>query len=94
MVIIRGVNIFPASIEAVLRGFPEVDEFRIVLFRQGNLDQLKIEVEGERADLQAIGIAVQLAVGLRIDVQRVAPAKLPRFEGKGKRIVDQRAAET
>lgn len=94
MVIIRGVNIFPASIEDVLRGIPEVDEFRIVLFRQGNLDQLRIEIEGDRADLHAIGIAVQLAVGLRIDVQRVAPATLPRFEGKGKRIVDQRAAET
>lgn len=94
MVIIRGVNIFPTSIEAVLRSFPEVDEFRIVLFRQGNLDQLKIEVEGEQADLQSISVAVQLAVGLRIDVQRVAPTTLPRFEGKGKRIVDQRAIET
>lgn len=94
MVIIRGVNIFPTSIEAVLRSFAEVDEFRIVLFRHGNLDQLKIEVEGEHADLQAIGVAVQLAVGLRIDVLRVATATLPRFEGKGKRIVDQRAIET
>lgn len=94
MVIIRGVNIFPTSIEAVLRSFAEVDEFRIVLFRQGNLDQLKIEVEGEHADLQAISVAVQLAVGLRIDVLRVATATLPRFEGKGKRIVDQRASET
>ena len=94
MVIIRGVNIFPTSIEAVLRSFPEVDEFRIVLFRQGNLDQLKVEVEGEHTDLQSISVAVQLAVGLRIDVQRVAPATLHRFEGKGKRIVDQRAIET
>ena len=57
MVIIRGVNIFPTSIEAVLRGFQEVDEFRIILFRQGNLDQLRVEVEGEHVDLAAIGIA-------------------------------------
>lgn len=94
MVIIRGVNIFPTSIEAVLRSFAEVDEFRIVLFRHGNLDQLKIEVEGEQVDLQAISVAVQLAVGLRIDVQQIAAGTLPRFEGKGKRIVDQRATET
>lgn len=92
MVIIRGVNIFPTSIEAVLRSFDEVDEFRIVLFRQGNLDQLKIEVEGEQADLQAISVAVQLAVGLRIEIQPVAKATLPRFEGKGKRLVDQRTS--
>lgn len=94
MVIIRGVNIFPTSIEAVLRSFAEVDEFRIVLFRHGNLDQLKIEVEGEHVDLQAISVAVQLAVGLRIDVQQITSGTLPRFEGKGKRIVDQRAIET
>jgi phenylacetate-CoA ligase len=92
MVIIRGVNIFPTSIEAVLRSFDEVDEFRIILFRQGNLDQLKIEVEGERADLQAISVAVQLAVGLRIEIQPVAKASLPRFEGKAKRLIDQRAS--
>lgn len=92
MVIIRGVNIFPTSIEAVLRSFDEVDEFRIVLFRQGNLDQLKIEVEGEQADLQAISVAVQLAVGLRIEIQPVAKTTLPRFEGKGKRLVDQRTS--
>lgn len=90
MVIIRGVNIFPTSIEAVLRSFDAVDEFRIILFRQGNLDQLKIEVEGEQVDLQAISVAVQLAVGLRIEIQPVAKASLPRFEGKGKRLIDQR----
>lgn len=94
MVIIRGVNIFPTSVEAVLRSYPEIDEFRIVLFRQGNLDQLKVEIEGEKIDLQAISLALQLAVGLRVDVQQVAPSTLPRFEGKGKRIVDQRAVET
>ena len=90
MVIIRGVNIFPTSIEAVLRGFQEVDEFRIILFRQGNLDQLRVEVEGEHVDLAAIGIALQLAVGLRIEVRQVPASSLPRFEGKGKRLEDHR----
>ena len=85
---------YPTSVEAVLRSYPEIDEFRIVLFRQGNLDQLKVEIEGEKIDLQAISLALQLAVGLRVDVQQVAPSTLPRFEGKGKRIVDQRAVET
>ena len=30
MLVIRGVNVFPSSIEAIVRGFPEIDEFRMI----------------------------------------------------------------
>ncbi len=46
MVIIRGVNIFPSSIDEILRGFPEIDEYRIIAFRETDaMEQLRLEVE-------------------------------------------------
>jgi phenylacetate-CoA ligase len=32
----------------------------------------------------------QVRLGLRVDVRAVPPGSLPRFEGKGRRIVDER----
>jgi phenylacetate-CoA ligase len=90
MLIVRGVNIFPGSIEAVLHSFPEIDEYRVTLFQQGNLDQIKVEVEGESIDSYRITNALQAGIGLRMDVVVVGRGELPRFEGKGRRFCDQR----
>jgi phenylacetate-CoA ligase len=40
MLIVRGVNIFPTSVEQIVRSFPEVVEFRVTAVRQGSLDAL------------------------------------------------------
>jgi len=90
MLIVRGVNIFPSSLEKVVRGFPEIEEYRIVVFRQGNLDQIRVEVEGDNIDVDAVGKALQIAVGLRFDVNLLPNRSLPRFEGKGRRVIDER----
>ncbi|HLY31231.1 MAG TPA: AMP-binding protein, partial [Ktedonobacterales bacterium] len=44
MLIIRGVNVYPSSIEDVLRRIPEVQEFRITVFKDGELDEIALEV--------------------------------------------------
>ena len=54
MMIIRGVNVFPSSIEQILREFPEVVEFRTTAFKQGAMDQLKIEIEATTEDIDPI----------------------------------------
>ncbi|MEY4565463.1 MAG: Phenylacetate-coenzyme ligase [Planctomycetota bacterium] len=90
MLIVRGVNIFPGSIEAVLHSFPEIDEYRVTLFQQGNLDQIKVEIEGDSIDANRIANALQVGIGLRMDVVIVGRGELPRFEGKGRRFCDQR----
>ncbi len=90
MLIVRGVNIFPSSLEKVIRGFPEIEEYRIVVFRQGNLDQIRVEVEGDGVDVDSVGKALQIAVGLRFDVNLLPNRSLPRFEGKGRRVIDER----
>lgn len=90
MMIIRGVNVFPSSVEQILRGFPEVVEFRTTAFKQGAMDQLKVEVEASTDDIAPIQSALQNQLGFRVDVELVADQTLPRFEAKGKRFVDNR----
>lgn len=90
MMIIRGVNVFPASIEQILRSFEQVVEFRTTAFKQGAMDQLKIEVESTTDNIDPIRMALQNKLGFRVDVERVANQTLPRFEAKGKRFVDNR----
>ena len=90
MLIIRGVNVFPSSIEQILRGFSEVVELRTTAFKQGAMDQLKIEVEAATDDIVPIQLELQNKLGFRVDVELVADQALPRFEAKGKRFVDNR----
>jgi phenylacetate-CoA ligase len=90
MLIIRGVNIFPTAVEEILRGFPEVDEFRMLATRVSHLDELEIEVEDRLNQPDRIMKELQIKLGLRVAVRCVAAGSLPRFEGKGKRFLDQR----
>ena len=41
MLVVRGVNIFPSSIEQIVRSFPEVVEFRAIVYKAAHLDQLR-----------------------------------------------------
>ena len=91
MMIIRGVNIFPSSIEAILRGFPEVDEYRITAKRDGQMDAITIEAEISPSKVAAISRELKTCLGLSVDVVSVKAGTLPRFEAKGKRFVDLRS---
>lgn len=90
MLIVRGVNVFPTSIEQIVRSFPEVVEYRVTAFKQEEMDQLRLEVEDHLHDPKRIAEELQLRIGLRIDVQDVPAGSLPRFEGKAKRFIDKR----
>jgi phenylacetate-CoA ligase len=90
MMIIRGVNIFPSSVEQILRSFPEIVEYRMIAHRRGEMDALTIEIEDELDSPRRIQEQLRLRLGLRIDVCCVPPGSLPRFEAKGKRFVDKR----
>ena len=90
MMIIRGVNVFPTSVERILREFPEIAEYRLTAFKESSMDQLQIEIEDELNDPQRVKQRLELRLGFRIDVQCVAAGSLPRFEAKGKRFIDNR----
>jgi len=90
MMIVRGVNIFPSSVEQILRGFPEIIEYRMTALKQGEMDTLKVEIEDRLDNATRVEKELQLKIGLRIDVETVPIGSLPRFELKGQRFVDQR----
>jgi phenylacetate-CoA ligase len=87
MLIVRGVNVYPSSIEDVLRGFPEVEEYRITRVKSGALDEIELEVECPEAVASAVAVALRQALSLRVPVRAVAAGTLPRYELKARRIV-------
>ncbi|HAP99101.1 MAG TPA: CoF synthetase, partial [Rhodospirillum rubrum] len=98
MLIIRGVNIFPSDIEAIVRKDHDfTGEYRLVVERVDHLDALSVEVE-HRAGLNTPpeALAARLrgqikavtGVGARVVV--LAPDSLPRATHKAKRIDDRR----
>ncbi len=91
MLIIRGVNVFPSSVEQILRSFPEVVEYRMTAQKAGEMDALSIEIEDHLNDPQRVATELRLRLGLNVDVRCVPIGSLPRFDGKGKRFVDERS---
>ncbi|MCO6046465.1 phenylacetate--CoA ligase family protein [Aeoliella sp. ICT_H6.2] len=90
MMVIRGVNIYPTSIEQILRSFPEVVEYRLTARKRGQMDSVLIEVEDRLEETDRIAAELQKQLGLSIEVKLVEPMSLPRFEGKGRRFIDER----
>lgn len=90
MLVIRGVNIFPSAIEQILRSFPEVVEYRLTVYKLGQMDHLRIDIEDRLNEPARIRDELRLRLGLKVEVETVAPGTLPRFEGKGRRLVDER----
>jgi phenylacetate-CoA ligase len=90
MLIIRGVNVYPSSIEDALRAIPDVQEFRITVLKAGELDEIELEVECADADVPRVEAALRQALSLRVPVRAVPSGSLPRFELKARRLVDKR----
>jgi len=99
MLIVRGNNVFPTAVEAVLRRFPEVVEFRVNILECGTLTRVMLEIEpapefSDPASLcQRVGRTLAETLSFKADVQAVPPGTLPRFEMKAKRFVRVRASE-
>jgi phenylacetate-CoA ligase len=90
MMIIRGMNVYPSAIEQILRSFPEVVEYRMTARKRGELDELIVEVEDHLQQPDRIAEELRLKLGLKIEVRCAATMSLPRFEGKGRRFIDER----
>lgn len=91
MVVIRGVNIYPSSIESIIREFKAIKEFRIVYYTVEDMDQIKVQIETDNESIKdELYTLLRQRVGLRIDTEIVEKDTLPRFEMKGRRILDQR----
>ena len=92
MLILRGNNVFPSSIEAIVREFPDVTEFRIVVTRLREMQHIRLELEpqpGSDAETLAQNVAATIKQRLQFqaEVTLVPTGSLPRFEMKAKRLV-------
>ena len=93
MVNVRGVNVYPSAIEAVVRRFAEIGEFRSTVSRSAAMRTLTIDIEvalaaGDRAAFAArVSHQVREALGLSVSVQLMEVGSLPRFEMKARRLV-------
>ena len=93
MVNIRGVNVYPASIESVVRRFPEVVEFRTTVSQAGAMRSLTVEIEltpqagDPSAAVARVSQRLREALGLSVHVKVVEAGTLPRFEMKARRFV-------
>jgi phenylacetate-CoA ligase len=85
MIVIRGVNVFPSSVEAIMRRISGDAEYHVYRTRHEEMEQLRIEVEGDVAMATRLHDAFREQLGLRIDVTSVDEGTLPRFEGKARR---------
>jgi phenylacetate-CoA ligase len=99
MKLIRGTNVYPRAIEAIVREYPEVEEFQTVIFHEGIRDEIKLRVElGPESSAEAWerlhdGLHRRLAhahEGLNFHIERASHGELPRFELKAKRMIDLR----
>jgi phenylacetate-CoA ligase len=82
MVNIRGVNVYPSSIEAVVRSCPEVVEFRSIVSTTGAMRTLRLDVELVPAlgagSAEAIVVAARVAQGLREAFGLTVPVRTER----------------
>jgi phenylacetate-CoA ligase len=83
MIIVRGTNVYPSAVEAVLREFSEVAEFRIL----ASATQLRLEVEAPPALAPQLADAVRERLLVRPDIAIVPAGTLPRAEMKSSRVV-------
>jgi phenylacetate-CoA ligase len=100
MFTIRGENVYPSEVDAVvnqLEGYG--GEHRIVISRDGAMDELLIRVEQSAESLAAgraatlrdeAAKALQRMLGLRAKVEVVAPGTFPRTDFKARRVIDDR----
>jgi phenylacetate-CoA ligase len=99
MLIVRGVNVFPSQIEAVLIGRPHLaPHYQLVVDRRGSLDHVALEVEAaavltsdQNAALSRdVAHHVKSLIGISVEVTVLKPGAVPRSLGKAIRVRDLR----
>lgn len=103
MLIINGVNVFPSQIEEVLMANPNIGgNYQIYIEKAGYLDKLTVKVEikpeifmGDIRELENLKERLRedlkASIVINPSVELLEPGSLPPWEGKAKRVVDNRS---
>ena len=97
MVLVRGVNVFPSAVDALVRKFSQVEEYQVREERKGALLELQLLIEPVaglrplqlKALQRQLEAALRDALALRIPVTILSPGALPRFEFKARRWIKE-----
>ena len=101
MMIIRGVNVFPSQIEAVLLNCGYAPNYQIIIDRVNNTDTFDINVEMSKEDFsdtpkvitnkeKQLQSAMKAMLGINPKIHLVSPKSITRSEGKAVRVIDNR----
>jgi phenylacetate-CoA ligase len=103
MLIIRGVNLFPSQIEAVLGREPQLaPHYMLEVSRPHSLDELEVLVEtrpelsGKLSAHENTALAakaehlIKAYIGITAMVRVLEPGTIERSQGKAKRVIDRR----
>ena len=102
MLIIRGVNVYPSQVEAVLIGAAHIaPHYQLVVERRGSLDHMTVEVEVRHgvgpdafeAIARVVAHRIKSLIGVTTDVVVKKPDEIPRSQGKAVRVRDLRPKE-
>jgi phenylacetate-CoA ligase len=91
MVTIRGNNVFPSSIEGILREFPEIAEYRIDVETRRAMQHIKITIEPHASApvaqlLENVSRVIRDRLHFQAEILEATPGQLPRFELKSRRF--------
>ncbi len=96
MITVRGVNVYPSSVEHLLLSLPDVaPHYQLVVERPGDMDELTVQCE-PAADVEPVGLRATVGrvlrehLGIRVAVEVLERGAVPRSEGKAVRVVDRR----
>lgn len=102
MITIRGENVYPSEIDAVLNQIADYGgEHRVIITREGAMDELLVRIEAaagvfERGTQSVHSVSheaeqlLQKTLGLRAMIEIVQPGTFPRTDFKARRVVDDR----
>ncbi|HZU69592.1 MAG TPA: AMP-binding protein [Ktedonobacteraceae bacterium] len=90
MLIVRGVNVYPSALANILHRYPEVQEYRIIVTKNGAMDEIALQVECSPDLVAVLQEELHVALHLRVPIEAVEQGTLPRFELKARRVEDRR----
>lgn len=101
MMVVKGVNVWPSQIEAVLLKQGYQANYQIIVDRIGSKDTIEVQVEMTPEMAEDTSVAVPIRekklvsglksmLGIGVDVRVVEPKSITRSEGKAVRVIDKR----
>ena len=101
MMVIKGVNVWPSQIEAVILNQGYQANYQIIVDRINNKDRIELQVEltpemaadpklNVKKKESEIKAGLKSMLGIGVDVSVVDPKTIVRSEGKAVRVIDKR----